>query len=274
MRFCYMNGEYTEPHKTYIPVTDLAVQRGVGVFETIRTYSRRPMALSMHLERLKESAQRCGISMPLTMEEMNKIIREGLKRFEEDARARPYLTGGDIEMAGQFPKGRFFVFFEPLNPPEERLYKEGIKLLPIDMERPLPHIKSINYLQGYLPLREDPEAAEVLYCPSGEITEASHSNAFMVKGKEIITAPTSRVLAGTMRNMVIEVAKEAGLVVKERCPLMEELPEADEFFITGSVKEVMPVVKVGKTTIGKGRPGPVSQMLRHLYLQNIERWLE
>jgi branched-chain amino acid aminotransferase len=55
---------------------------------------------------------------------------------------------------------------------------------------------------------------------------------------------------------------------------MDELPEAEEFFITGSVKEVMPVVKVGKTIIGKGRPGPVSQMLRHLYLQNIERWLE
>ena len=274
MNFCYIDGLYRKPSEAYIPVTDLAIQRGVGVFETIRTYNRRPMALSMHLERLQESARRCGIAMPLNIEEMNKIIRNGLSRFEEDARARPYITGGDIEIAGQFPEGRFFVFFEPLNPPEDRLYKEGVTLLPIDTERPLPHIKSINYLQGYLPLRDGPEAIEILYCPNGEITEASHSNAFMVKGKEIITAPTSRVLAGTMRNMVIEIAKEAGFVVRERCPLVEELPEAAEFFITGSVKEIMPVVKVGVTLIGKGRPGPVSQMLRHLYLQNIARWLE
>jgi branched-chain amino acid aminotransferase len=95
----------------------------------------------------------------------------------------------------------------------------------------------------------------------------------VAKGK-IVTAPLERVLDGTMRSMTIEVALEAGFEVEERCPRLDELAETQEFFITGSVKEILPVTRIGRQTIGKGTPGPVSAMLRHRYLQNLERWLE
>jgi branched-chain amino acid aminotransferase len=175
---------------------------------------------------------------------------------------------------GTFPNPRFFVFFEPLDPPPRELYANGVALFPVDMERPLSLLKSINYMQGYLPLREDPQALEILYCPRGEITESSHSNAFMVKDNRIITAPLERVLDGTMRGMTLEVARESGFETEERTPRVDELPEAREFFITGSVKEILPVVRIGESIIGKGKPGPVAAMLRHRYLQNLERWLE
>jgi branched-chain amino acid aminotransferase len=275
MTICYADGRFTEIEKASLPLSDLAFQRGVGVFETIRIYDGHPMAMTNHLQRLADSARGCRIALPLEIEEMKKIIREGAARYPKNGRARPFITGGDIlDREKGFTSPRFFVFFEPLDAPSQSSYMEGVALHPVNASRPMPSIKSINYLGSYLPLTDDPKALEILYCPDGHITESSHSNAFMVAGGKIITAPLDRVLGGTMRNMAIEIAKDEGFTVLERCPLVEELPKCAEFFITGSVKEILPVVRVGNTCIGTGKPGLVSAHLRKIYLENLERWLE
>lgn len=62
--------------------------------------------------------------------------------------------------------------------------------------------------------------------------------------------------------------------IEERCPLLTELSTAEEAFITGSVKEVVPVVKIGDQVIGTGKPGAVTRMLHHTMLEEIVRWLE
>ena len=275
MTICYAEGSFTKLENASLPLSDLAFQRGIGVFEMIRIFDGQLMAMTPHLERLAESAHRCRISLPMPLEDMKKIIREGVARYGENGRARLFITGGDVlDKEKGFTKPRFYVFFEPLNAPSEKTYREGVALHPVDTSRPTPSIKSINYLGSYLPLAEDPGALEILYCPGGEITESSRSNAFMVHDGKILTAPLDRVLVGTMRNIVIALAAENGFTVEERCPRSEDLPRCSEFFITGSVKEVLPVVRVGKAIIGGGNPGPVSAHLRHLYLQNIKRWVE
>jgi branched-chain amino acid aminotransferase len=55
---------------------------------------------------------------------------------------------------------------------------------------------------------------------------------------------------------------------------VEELPGADEFFITGSVKEVLPVIRVGSTRIGNGKPGPVTRHMIQLLASSLDRWVE
>lgn len=275
MTICYAEGNFTELGNASMPLSDLAFQRGVGVFETIRIFDGRLIAMTAHLERLAESARSCRISLPMPLDEMKHIIREGVTLYRKNGRARPFITGGDLlDKENGFTRPRFYVFFEPLDAPSEKAYREGIALHPVDDPRPMPSIKSINYLGGYLHLAEDPGALEILYCPGGEITESSHSNAFMVSRGKILTAPLDKVLMGTMRNMVIALASENGFAVEERCPRVEELPLCSEFFITGSIKEILPVIRVGKILIGGGKPGPVSAHLRRLYLQNIERWGE
>ncbi len=275
MTICYAEGNFIELEKASLPLSDLAFQRGIGVFETIRIFDGRLVSMTPHLERLAESARRCRISLPLTLEEMKKIIREGVARYGENGRARPFITGGDVlDKEKGFTKPRFYVFFEPLDAPSEKTYKDGVALHPVDSSRPMPTIKSINYLGSYLPLAEDPSALEILYCPGGEVTESSHSNAFMVHEGKIFTAPLDRVLVGTMRKIVIDLASENGFTVEERCPRIEDLPLCSEFFITGSIKEILPVFRVGKALIGRGKTGPVSAHLRRLYLENIERWVE
>jgi len=275
MTICYADGVFKQFSEASLPLSDFAFQRGVAVFETIRTYDGRPMALTPHLERLVASAAGSRIVMPLSLGEMKGIIREGLGLVEGETSIRPYITGGDILDSDRgFTRPRLFVLFEPLSPFPEEDYRKGVSLHPVDSSRPMTCVKSVNYLGSYPPLAEDPEAMEVLYCPGGEITESSHSNAFMLLDGKIVTAPEGRVLPGTMRSMTLEIAGEAGLSAEERCPLTDELCHCEEFFITGSVKEILPVVRVGGTIIGSGRPGPVSSHLRRLYLQNLERWLE
>ena len=114
----------------------------------------------------------------------------------------------------------------------------------------------------------------MLYCPEGEITEAGHSSFFLVRDGALVTAPLSRVLGGTTRRAILELARGSGIPVEERCPMLSELPLADEAFITGSVKKVLPVVRVGDRTIGTGRPGPMTLRLSRLYLDHIRKWLE
>ena len=275
MAICYTDGVFVQSCEASLPLSDFAFQRGVAVFETIRTYGGRPMALTPHLERLAASAAGSRIAMPIPIEEMKTIIKEGIRLVGGEVSVRPYITGGDtLDRERGFTRPRLFILFEPLVPFPEENYREGVALYPDDSSRPLAGIKSVNYLESYLPLAGDHEAVEVLYCPGGEITESSHSNAFMLLRGKILTAPVERVLPGTMRGMALEVAGEAGFPVEERCPLTVELPLCEEFFITGSVKEILPVVRVGRTIIGGGKPGPVSSHLRRLYRQDLDRWLE
>ena len=154
--------------------------------------------------------------------------------------------------------------------------KKGIVLEPNHVARPFPLIKSTNYLFGLIPLSKAQKVNfETLYItPEGEITEAMSSNFFLCKEGKIITAPVGKVLKGVTRDIIITLARENGFTVEERCPLEKELAEADEAFITGTVKEILPVVRVGAQQIGGGRPGPVAQNLQHIFLKNQHRWMD
>ena len=271
---CYMNGEFLPLQKAVLPVSDYVIQRGVGVFESICTFRRRPLMLSPHLERLARSAGSAGITMPLLLEDLKAVIRDGIGKMKDECLVRPYITGGDVFVDGEFPSPRLFVLFEKVRKPSPDVYDRGVLLFPVDRGRHTPGVKSTDYMLSYSGHSQCREAYEILYCPDGEITEAAHSTFFLYKGGTLVTAPLSRVLKGTTRDIILQLAREKGMKVEERCPLVSELPEADEAFITGSVKEVVPVVRIGDQAVGSGKPGPVTRMLHHTFLEEIVRWLE
>ncbi|WP_024821357.1 aminotransferase class IV [Aminobacterium mobile] len=275
MNLCYMNGKYLPLEEATLPVTDLIIQRGVGVFETICTHSRRPLMLRSHLERLEGSAISSSMVMPLSLDHFAEIIREGIAKMDSEVLIRPYITGGDSFGENQlFNSPRFFVLFETVEKPNQEIYEKGVTLHPINAERYLPSAKSINYMLSFTGQKAAKGTFEILYCPEGEIVEGAHSTFFLVKNNRIITAPTTRVLSGTTRKIILEIARKEQIEVEERCPLLTELSEADEAFITGTVKEVVPVVRVGDQVIGNGKPGEITRRLHTLYLTNIEKWLD
>jgi branched-chain amino acid aminotransferase len=277
MSICFYRDTFMPLEECRIPVTDLAIQRGIGVFDSIRTYDRKPFALNEHIERLRESAKRCGMEAEEIIKELPDIIRRGINHDsapDKDLVIRPYITGGRINDHGHFPEPDFFVIFEEVHPLTPKEFKNGVALKPIYTQRFFPETKSTNYLAGYVTMMgAKPNVFEALYIVNGEITEATASSFFLCKGGKIITAPVGKVLRGITREILITLLKENNFDVEERCPLESELSEAQEAFISGSIKEVLPIIKVGDQTIGNGHPGPVSQHVHKLFLSNLNRWL-
>ena len=273
MELCYIEGQFVPLKEARLPVSDLIIQRGVGVFEVIATHDGRPLLMTPHLERLTRSAESSRIHGGPSIEEMKRIICEGVARAGGAVRVKAYLTGGDVFDEGRgFVRPRFFAIFEELSLPPTEAYEKGVTLEPLPYGRDDPSVKSVDYRSSYALSQSG--AFEVLYCPDGEVTESGHSSFFLVLDRKIVTAPLSRVLKGTTRQVILELARGEGFEVEERCPLWSELPRASEAFITGSSKKVVPVARIGGIVIGDGKPGPVTRRLSELYLRRIEEWLE
>ena len=276
MELCYIDGRFLPLNDAKLPVTDLIIQRGVGVFEVIATHNGRPLLLTPHLERLAKSAESSRIVSGPSFDDMKRVIREGVSRASDNGtaiRVKAYLSGGDTfdEIKG-FTNPRFFVIFEEQTLPPKEAYENGVVLEPLPYGRDDPSVKSVDYRSSYALSQSG--AFEVLYCPDGEITETGHSSFFLVINGKIVTAPLPLVLKGTTRQVILELARGEGIEIEERCPLWSELPSADEAFITGSAKKVVPVSRIGGIVIGSGRPGKITKKLSELYLRRIEEWLE
>lgn len=278
MSFCYFEGEFRPVQDCRLPISDLIVQRGVGVFDSIRSYSRRAFAMQLHLDRLHSSAVSAGMNCDKIISLLPGIIREGFLHVEapnnRDLLARPFITGGDININGKFPNPRFFVIFEEGPQRDPATYEKGLALYPTTVERPFPLVKSTNYLFGYMPSSGVENVFECLYCPNDEITETVRGSFFLYVDGKIVTAPVGRVLSGVTRNIVVDVAKKAGYTVEERCPKVSELALAKEAILTSSWNEVAPVVRVGDTVIGTGTPGPVSSDLLKLFREALPAYLD
>ena len=96
----------------------------------------------------------------------------------------------------------------------------------------------------------------------GHVAECTGDNIFIVKAGRLITPSIdSGILAGITRQVVMDLATEAGIPVEELTLTRHDLYVADECFLTGSAAEVIPVVKIDDRTIGVGTPGPVTRTL-------------
>ena len=220
-----------------------------------------------------------GIAADDIIAKLPAIIHEGLKRPElpdEDMMVKAYITGGEINDRGHYPKPDFFVIFDDVHKITKEELTHGVALRKNMLERPFPEVKSTNYLMAYIPMMfaKSADDFESLYIVNGEITESAASNFFLVLDGKLVTAPVGRVLDGITRKVLLTLAKENDIPVEIRCPLESELAMADEAFITGSVKEVLPVIRIGDQVIGTGKPGPIAHRLLELYNANIGRWLE
>ena len=271
---CYIDGKFVKPEEAHLPLSDLIIQRGVGVFEAFASFNGKSLMLTPHMNRFIASAKSSGIENIPDVEHMKAVVREGIAKIGRDVRIRTFLSGGDYfdEEKGCFPEPRFFVIFDEVGILSQEARERGVVLEPVSFGRDNPEVKSVDYRATYKMPRD---AYDILYCPNGEITECGHSNFFLILSDgRIITAPLSRVLKGTTRSAAIELAKQEGYTVEERCPLWSDLAGASEAFITGSMKLIVSVVRIGGITIGDGKPGKVTRHLYEQYTKHMQQWLE
>ena len=268
MNIFYCDGKFVPADEAVIPATDLSVLRGFGVFDFLRTYGGRPFHLADHVKRLERSVDLLGIPLPMSCEAIEDLVLETLKRNDHDeSNIRIVLTGG-LSADGFNPDGkpRLLIMVTPLPALPEEWYRDGIKIVTIPYSRYMPGAKSINYIHAIHAMqtaRKD-GATEALYIKSdGYATECTTSNIFACIDKKLMT-PGNTILSGITRQVVLDMEDLSG-EIEIRDIKLDKLLDASEVFITGSNREVVPVVTIDDDTIGDGKPGEMTRRVMKLF---------
>lgn len=260
----YVDGEFVTADKAVIPVNDLAIIRGIGVFDLLRTYGGKSYFLEAHVSRLLNSANAIDLALPWSHDEICQIAKETLARNQVDeANIRIIVTGGPSEDF-MTPSGRprLLVLVSPLPQLPQVWYTKGIKVITVASSRHMPGAKSIDYLPASMALQKAKaeNAIEVIYLDNnGMALEGATSNLFAFSRGTLVT-PGRGVLSGITRKVILEIARDHYPVDIRDLPL-DELLHAGEVFITGTNKGLVPVVQIDETEIGNGLPG---QHTRHI----------
>jgi branched-chain amino acid aminotransferase len=277
-----VNGRISGERDAAISVFDHGFLYGEGVYETLRTYNRRPFLYDRHMRRLRRSAEMIVLDVPFTDRELGDRIDRttaaaGLNGGE--AYIRILLTRGIGELTYDpraTPTPSVVIIIKPNVDPPAEAFEKGVKvcLSPILRNHPgsvNPMIKSNNLLNNALAMQEalrrgGTEAIMRNY--RGELTECTQSNLFIVRGGAALTPPLGAgLLPGITREFVFEVGSELGVDVREMVLRDEDLFGADESFLTSTTKEIVPIVQVDERTIGAGKPGAVTRKLLDRFRQ-------
>ena len=269
----YIDGEYHPKGNAKISVYDHGLLYGDGVFEGIRAYNGIVFHLREHIERMQEGLRITRINITLSKQELMDAVVETLRKNNfMDAYIRLVVTRGRGDLGldpRKSPKPSIIIMTEPVAPAHGREAKEkGISAIISSYRRDMVdgtshELKSLNYIQSVLAKFQAIDAGTdevVMLDHRGMVSEFHGSNLFLIKQGAVHT-PTSAsgILHGITRSRVLKLAEELGYDVHERDITPYELLNADEVFLTGTLAEVVPVVKIQGVLIGDGKPGPVTR---------------
>lgn len=277
----WANGEIMAGHAATVSVLDHGFLYGDGVFEGVRYYNGAPFRLTAHLERLFDSARSIQLTVPYEQATMVPAVQKTIQRSGlRDGYLRIIVSRGEGAL-GLDPRSckrpNVFIIAGPLSFLPPAVYENGARVI-IAATRRLPvagldpRIKSLNYLNHIL-ARLEANAADadeaLLLNERGYVAEGTADNLFIVKKGEIRTPRTADgALAGITRELVIHLAAEAGIPVKEMALAPYDLHTADECFLCGTGAELIPVGTIGGHTLA-ACPGPVFSAIRERFEQTV-----
>ncbi len=264
----YVNGAFVPATQAVLPLNDLGIVRGYGVFDLLRTYGKTPFKLREHIHRLESSASQIELEMPWSTEELEEIVLQTYAHNDvADASIRIVVTGGpsDNYMTPQ-NNPSLVVMVQPIAPYPAHYYTEGSKAVSTLVERTMATVKSLNYIGAIIAMNDAGKsgAVEAIYLdPYDRLTEGTRANFFVIRGDRLIT-PREGVLKGITRQVVMEVASDNFEVIEG--PIhYHDLSSIDEAFLSSTTKEVLPVVQIDEHPIGTGKVGPKTQLLIDLF---------
>jgi len=271
----YLNGKFVPRSEAKVSAFDRGYLYGDGVFEGIRAYNGRIFRLDQHVERLYRGAKAIALEVPLTPEEFRDIMIETVRRNNlRDCYIRVIVSRGEGDL-GLDPRNcvdaaTVVVIASSIALYPKQVYEEGLDVITCTTRRNLPtalnpQIKSLNYLNNILAKLEVVRAGAhegLMLSHLGYVAEATGDNVFVWRGGKLITPPVyTGILEGITRQVVLELAQEMELPVREDMLTLFEVYSADECLLTGTAAEVVPVARVDGRIIGDGKPGPITKRL-------------
>jgi len=270
----YLNGALVPERQAVVSVFDHGLLYGDGVFEGIRAYNGRVFMLDAHIDRLYRSARAIALAIPLSRADMTAAVVATCKANKtRNGYIRLVVTRGKGSL-GLNPytcqRPQIIIIAATIQLYPESFYAQGLKVVTAGTirnhtESLSPAIKSLNYLNNILAKIEAINAGVeevVMLNTQGHVAEASGDNIFIIRGNQLLTPPVSEgALEGVTRNVVMRLARDNGVEVREAVLTRYDLYNAEELFLTGTAAEIISVVEMDRRKIGAGRPGPLTLML-------------
>ena len=267
----YFNGQWAEGNVPLYGAMDHSLWLGSSVFDGARSIRGHMADLRLHLARVIKSAECVGLRCPLSVDEMEALVREGVAKFPADAELyiRPLVFGADGFLVPVPEKSGFALtlFDAPLpsfagfSACLSSFRRPDITMAPTDAKA------SALYANSTRALREAAARGfdnTIMLDNFGNVAEFAASNIFIVtpQGKVVTPVPNGTFLSGITRSRVMALLGEAGVKVEERTVTTADLDEAVEIFSTGNYGKVTPCTRYEGRTLAVG---PVATQARDLY---------
>ncbi len=282
----YIDGQLVPERDAKVSVFDRGLLYGDSVFETLTTHAGRPFMLVEHVRRLRHSAELVYIHLAVDDDTLCREIEQAaVEAGNPESYLRLTVTRGvgdlGLDPSSSEASCRILIV-TPLKRPKQEAYLRGVSAITYRTQRTAESTEASgakvgNYLVAVLAMRQaKPSGAIEALIVNGEseVIEGATSNLFVRFGDELVTPPQSAgILVGITRQLVIELVARHGIALSYRSPSLDEIYEADEIFITSSVREILPVVKLDERTIGDAAPGPTFRRLWESFGQLVQEKL-
>ena len=274
----YLNDQFVEDDQARVSVFDRGFLFGDGVFETIRVYDSRLLFLNRHLQRLRQSCEWLGLSLPSSQPNWETLLQELIERNNlSHSMIRITLSRG-VGGLGPDPFGcsnsTVVIFPRPIPQLTEDEKKCGVSLTIVETRRQpscaLPsQVKSLNYLNNILAKQEARTAQTfdgLLLNTEGFLAEATTSNFFFVKDQQLCTPSLQcGILPGITREIVLGLVKKEGIGLQEGAFRPEDLWGANEAFLTNAGFGVLPVNTIETRPLASSWERSMTKTIQRLY---------
>jgi D-alanine transaminase len=275
-QIAYVNGSYVPLSEAKVSILDRGFLFADGIYEVAAVLDGKLIDNASHLARLERSVGEIALALPETTARIEEIQKELVKRNDlVDGMVYLEVTrGADKSRDFAFPKGvkpTLIMFTSVKNIVDAPSAKTGIDVITVpDIRWVRRDIKSVALLAQVLAKQTAAEAgaAEAWMIEDGKVTEGASSSAFILTQDDVIVTRQngSEILPGCTRKAVVKLAEEHQLRVEDRAFSIDEALAAKEAFITSATVFVQAVVRIDGKKVADGKPGPMTNRLREIYV--------
>jgi D-alanine transaminase len=276
-KIAYVNGSYVPLSEAKVSVLDRGFLFADGIYEVAAVLDGKLVDNASHLARLERSVGEIRLELPESIARIQEIQKELVAR-NNVVNGLVYLEvtrGADTGRDFAFPKGvkpTLVMFTSEKDIVGAPSAKAGISVITVpDIRWERRDIKSVALLAQVLAKQAAAEAGagEAWMIQDGKVTEGGSSSAFILTQDDVIVTRQngSEILPGCTRKAVVALAEERQLRVEERAFSIEEALAAKEAFVTSASLFVQAVVAIDGKKVGNGKPGPMTDRLREIYVE-------
>ena len=268
-KYVYLNNKYVNYKDAKIHIEDRGFQFSDSVYEVIKVINSKLLDIEFHLSRLKYSTSELNFNFKINKPSLKNIFLSLLKKNQlKNGIIYLQITRGIQPREHAYKKNLkpniiIYTAKKKFNLPDKNY--TGYKAITYpDIRWGRPDIKTTSLLANILAATEASKqgAYETILVKGKKVTEAAHSNVWIVRGKKIITHPANKeILKGVTRTVLKKIINSLNFKLIEREFSIKELLKAEEVFITSSGSLVTPITQVDKIKINKGKIGAITKSL-------------